>query len=119
MSTSVPAFDLLCNHIVGNGTRANYHARMNPKGSARKYTYVKRYTGPDDKEGEHLPITDDEIRAHLAGDATYTVRLIGTDGLVSAALIELDADHLEGARRVQRAAAARNVAIVSVDARRR
>ena len=33
---------------------------------------------------------------------------------MSAALVELDRDHLEGARRVQRAAAARNVTIGSI-----
>jgi hypothetical protein len=66
----------------------------------------------------HTPITDEQIRAHLIGAATYAVPLIGSDGLASAALVELDCNHLEGARRIQRAAAARNVVIAIRDARR-
>ena len=63
------ALDLL-QTIVGNGTRANYHARMNPRGTSAKYTYVKDYSDPNIPKGTHLPITDEEIEAHLTGAAT-------------------------------------------------
>jgi hypothetical protein len=94
-----PGCDLL-HDIVGNGYRAQRHARMRSKGSAKKYTYVKTYP----KDGIHLPITDDEIRAHLDGSATYATLLIGADGLASGGCVELDTGGLDAARRVLDAA---------------
>jgi hypothetical protein len=102
-------FDLLRDRIVGNGTRADRHVKMNSKGATAKYSYVKRYDGPDDEEGEHLPITDGEIHEHIDGLATYGVILIGADGLASAGLAEQDAGGEDRARRLIEAAQARGV----------
>jgi hypothetical protein len=104
------AFDLL-HRIVGNGHRAQRHAVMKASG-AKKYVHVKNYE--TDPEGEHLPITDEEIHAHLLGQATYAVPLIGTDGLASAGLIEQDAGGIDMARRILAAAEACGVVMFAI-----
>jgi hypothetical protein len=98
------AFDLL-HDIIGNGHRADRHARMRPKGSTKKYTHVKRYKDEHDRVGEHLAITDEEIYDHILGEATYAAPLIGDDGLASAGLIELDKGGQDAASLVLEAAA--------------
>lgn len=97
-----PTFDLLRNHIVGNGHRAGRYARMNPKGDSAKYTTI------------HEPLADEQIAAHILGRSTYAAIVIGADGLTSAACIELDADSLQGAGRVLAAAQTRQIVAFSI-----
>jgi len=110
MSGNQPAFPLL-HDIVGNGHRAQKHAKMTARGT-KKYFHVKNYE--NDPDGEHLPITDEEIHAHLLGQATYAVPLIGTDELASAGLIEQDAGGIDTARRILAAAEARGVVMFAI-----
>ena len=75
---------------------------MNAPGADGKYTTVK------------APLTDGQLLDHLAGRSTYAAYLIGADGLVSAACIELDEDAIEGGRRVLEAAQRRGVVMFSI-----
>jgi hypothetical protein len=94
------AFDLL-HDIVGNGHRATRHAPMTATGKAKYYTV-------------HEKLSDDQIAAHLLGQATYAIPLIGTDELASAGLIEQDAGGIDMARRILQAAAARSVTMFAI-----
>lgn len=107
---NVPRLDPLAilQALIGGDARPLRHIKMQPPGSAQKYLFVK------DAAGEHLPITDAALRAHIDGRATYGAPLTGSDGLSRALVIELDTDSRTGAQRVQQAAQAHGVAMVSV-----
>jgi len=100
MSDNQPAFPLL-HDIVGNGHRAQRHAPMTATGQAKYFTVQK-------------PLTDDQLRAHLLGQATYAVPLIGTDELARAGLIEQDGGGIDMARRILSAAEARGVVMFAI-----
>jgi hypothetical protein len=93
--------------ILGGPQRPGRHIRMQPPGAAEKYVFIKR-------DGAHQPITDAALLAHIDGRATYGGPLIGADGLARALVIELDVDAMAGARRVQEAARAFGVEMVSI-----
>ncbi len=101
MIDSPTAFDLP-HYIAGNGHRASRYARMNAPGDSAKYTTV------------HTALINAQLHEHLIGKRTYAAIIVGADGLVSVACIELDSDALDGARRVLSAAEHRGVVAFAV-----